>query len=373
MRLIVGGLGRRRCSGSLGLALRRGPLGADPLGLGDGDTFGRQGPAPGAQPVQEATDHAGPDRHRADAAEVLHPPGEADVALHLRVRRQAVVVEHLPAWDDVHHVQPADTARVVEHRLLEPASLQLGDLRLAVRGHLLLRAEADRARRASLDAGRLHAVGDAVRAHRALVDLLRARVEAGDVERAAGDAVLAADALRLVEVDDPVLVLHDRARSGAGEQAAGLVAVHAAVLADQPGEVTVVEVDLGEAHQVPRVGREILVALVAAEVVRLLGLEVVPLLARHLARLAADAEVDVDELGHLVRRPGAARARRRGGRLAPHLQFGDRGWHQIASYALSTLTRKPLYSGVRTLASPMYGVSKLAIVGRSALSLLPPA
>src|SRR5436189_3250 len=67
-----------------------------------------------------------------------------------------------------------------------------------------------------LDAGGLEPLSDAVRAQRALVDLLRGRVESRDIERAPRHAVLAADAVLLLEVDDPVRVLHDCAVGRAG-------------------------------------------------------------------------------------------------------------------------------------------------------------
>ncbi len=64
-----------------------------------------------------------------------------------------------------------------------------------------------RARRAGLDAGRLQAHADAVRAQRALVGLVVGLADARHVERAAGDAVAAADAVLGDEVDDAVAVL----------------------------------------------------------------------------------------------------------------------------------------------------------------------
>ena len=199
--------------------------------------------------------------------------------------------------------------------MVEASPLELVDLAEGDVGHLLLAAELDRPRRAALDAGRLQRRRHPVDAQRALVDLLGLLVEAGDVEGAARHAVLAADALRLVEVHDAVGVLDDGSRCRAGGQAAGVVAVEAAVLADEPGEVAAVELDLLEPHEVPGRGREVLVALVAAEVGGVLGRKVVPLLAGHLAGLAADAEVDVDELGDLDGVAPDARRRRRRGRL----------------------------------------------------------
>ena len=126
-----------------------------------------------------------------------------------------------------------------------------------------LRAEADGAGRAGLHAGRLEAHADAVGAQRALVGLVVLLADARDVERAAGDAVAAADAVLRDEVDDAVGVLDDRARRRAGLEAARVVAVHAAVLADQPLEVAVLGFDLEEAHHGPRVGRQVARVVVA--------------------------------------------------------------------------------------------------------------
>ena len=103
--------------------------------------------------------------------------------------------------------------------------------------HLLLGAEHDRLGRAGLGAGRALADRDAVGAERALVGLVVDLGDARDVERASLDAIAAADAVLVDEVDDAVGVLHDRAGRRARLQAARIRAVHAAVLADQPLEI----------------------------------------------------------------------------------------------------------------------------------------
>ena len=103
--------------------------------------------------------------------------------------------------------------------------------------HVVLGAEDDRLGRAGLGAGRALADGDAVGAERALVGLVVDLGDARDVERAALHAVAAADAVLVHEVDDAVGVLHDGAGRRAGLEAARILAVHAAVLADQPFEI----------------------------------------------------------------------------------------------------------------------------------------
>src|SRR6202011_3462657 len=100
--------------------------------------------------------------------------------------------------------------------------------------HVRLRSEHDRPGRARLDTGRLQADPDPVRAQRAFVRLVIDRADPGDVEWAAFDAVAATDAVLADEVDDAVGVLHDRAGGRACLQASRVLAMHAAVLADQP-------------------------------------------------------------------------------------------------------------------------------------------
>src|SRR2546427_10102844 len=78
-------------------------------------------------------------------------------------------------------------------------------------GHRLLAAEGDRAGRAGLHAGRFLAHGHPVRTQRALVGLVVLLGNARHVERAAGHAVTAADAVLFLEIDDAVGVLDDRA------------------------------------------------------------------------------------------------------------------------------------------------------------------
>src|SRR3984893_15610205 len=109
--------------------------------------------------------------------------------------------------------------------------------------------------RTGFDARGLEADRDPVDAQRALGHLAGRLGEAGNVEGAAGLAVLAADAIVRVDVDDAIVVLDDRARRGTGCQAARLVAVHALILAHEPGE-SAVEVPFVEADQVPVLGLE---------------------------------------------------------------------------------------------------------------------
>src|SRR5690606_10075521 len=242
--------------------------------------------------------------------------GDARVGGQLAVQVRLVgVLQH------VHHVGAADALRVVDAGAGKTATLELLNAFRAVVQHVLLAAEADRAGRAGLHAGRLLADRDAVRAQGALVGLVVPLADARHVERAAGDAVAAADAVLGLEVDDAVGVLHDGARLRAGRQAARLGAVHAAVLADQPLQAAaLVVLVLVEAHDGPGIGGQVDGVVVDAVVVADLVADVVPLRTGHLAGLAADAGGHVDQLGHfglLVPRLG------RGGQPAGGGAFDD--------------------------------------------------
>src|ERR1051325_4806248 len=189
-------------------------------------------------------------------------------------------------------------------------------------------------------------VADAVGAERALVDLLRPLVKFRDVEGAARDAVAAADAVLLLEVHDAVRVLNNRAVGRAGDEAAGLGAVHALGFAHEPHQRARVLVldELDEVPVVP-VGRgHRLVRVVEG---RLAERVVVPLDAGHLASLAADAGRHVYVLADLDGALRAASGDGAGvGRDALYL-VGSYVGHALPSpQAFSNFTRKPLNSGV---------------------------
>src|SRR5947207_5415696 len=100
--------------------------------------------------------------------------------------------------------------------------------------HILLAAEVQTARRAGLDARRLESFADAIRAKRTLENAMGLGIHLRNVERASGDAVAAANAIGLLEIDDAIGVLHDGAVRRTRRQAAGLRAMHALVFAHQP-------------------------------------------------------------------------------------------------------------------------------------------
>src|SRR5208283_3427048 len=125
----------------------------------------------------------------------------------------------------------ADGIRVVHAGVLEAGDVaQLFGAALGQELHVLLGAEVQASGRTRLDASRFQARSHSVRAKRAFVDLFRGGIEFRDVEGAARDAELAADAVLLLEIDDAVGVLHNGAIGRASGQAAGIGAVHALVL-----------------------------------------------------------------------------------------------------------------------------------------------
>ena len=145
-------------------------------------------------------------------------------------------------------------------------------------------------------ARRLESHGRTVHAQRALRHLSGLRVELRHVERAARLAVAAADAVVLIHVHDPVGVLDDRARCGAGLEASRLGAVHALVLAHEPHQPAL-DFAFVEADEIPEAGVERRHRLVGTDLLRRERRQVIPFLARNLAGLAADAGGRVDVLG----------------------------------------------------------------------------
>ncbi|MOA01691.1 hypothetical protein D3C78_1211120 [compost metagenome] len=244
----------------------------------------------------------------------------------------------------------ADAIRVIQAGVVEAPRLEVDNAFGGVLLHVLLAAEHDGAGRAGLHTGGLQPYRDAVGTQGALVGFVILLRNPRNVERATGDAVAATDAVVLVEVDDAVGVLDDRAWARTSLQATGLGAVHAAVLADQPLQVTVGIFMLGEAHQGPGLGPQVMRVIVSAVAVPHLVTQLVPFRAGDLAGLATDALGGVDQLGHLLLL--ADRRRRRGG--------GRTGDDVLASHQIfSTLTRNDFDSGVCVLPSPRNGTRVL--------------
>src|SRR5262249_52735662 len=153
---------------------------------------------------------------------------------------------------DVEDAGAADAFGIVDAGVLMAAMLaQLAGACLGEYRHVFLAAEVKAAGGAGFDAGGVEALGGAVGAQGGLVHLLRGGVELGNVEGTAGDAVLAADAVFLLKIDDAVLVLDNGSVSGAGDEAAGFGAVHALVLAHEPLQGAVFVGVLAELDEVP--------------------------------------------------------------------------------------------------------------------------
>src|SRR6476661_1190574 len=164
--------------------------------------------------------------------------------------------------------------------------------------HVDLGAELQASRRTGLDARRLEPLTDAIRAEGALVDLLRRRIELRNIEWTSGDAVLAPDAVLLIEVDDAVAVLDDCAIGRARAKTSGVLAVHALILAHRPHQRPVVARVLVELDQVPEVPRRRRHRLIRVVERRVCEWHVVPFDTRDLAGFAADARGHIDVLAH---------------------------------------------------------------------------
>ena len=154
-------------------------------------------------------------------------------------------------------------------------------------------------RGARLDAGGFETLAHAVRAQSTLVDLLGSGIEFRNVEGTSGDAVSAADAAVLLEINDAVRVLHDGAVGGTGREASRVGAMHALILAHQPHHRSVflgLLVELDQVPEIPLRGGHRLVSVVKS---RLRERKIVPFLAGDLAGFAADAGGGVHQFADL--------------------------------------------------------------------------
>ena len=150
---------------------------------------------------------------------------------------------------------------------------------------------------------------------RTLVNFFRFGIELRNIKRATGDAVLAADAMVLMKIDDAIGVLHDGSVGGAGAQAAWIGAMQAAVFAHQPTESSVVGDVLIEADQVVIIPFQIRHGLVGVIENGFTKRIAVPFEAGDFAGFATDAGGDVDQFGDLIiargveagNRPGVVR------------------------------------------------------------------
>src|SRR5690554_1933048 len=254
---------------------------------------------------------------------------------------------------DVHHMGSANPCRVVQPCVLEAPAFQVLDTPVGVGFHVILGAEYNGSGRAGFHAGGLQPHRYSVGAQGALVGLLILLRNAGNVERTTGNAVAAANAVILVEVDNTVIVLNDGAGTGAGLETARIRAVHTAVLADQPFQIAIRGFVFLKPHHGPGVLGQVRGVIVDADVPADLIPDVVPFHTCDLTGLTANAHRGVDQLGDLV----VASNRRSG------LSSGGAGDNVMSShsYTFSTLTRNDLNSGVLVLPSPTNGVRVLVM------------
>src|SRR5437879_6492207 len=163
------------------------------------------------------------------------PFPKADRPGNVRILRQAAVKFGVAGVvEDVDNVSPSNSGWIIDSGVFEAGIFP--KLRCAVFGegfHLRLGAKMQAAGRTSFDAGGFQPLGDPVHTECAFEDLARRRTEFRDVKWAAGDAISAADAMLLLEIDDAIDVLDDGAIRGTRDQASRLLAVHALILAHQ--------------------------------------------------------------------------------------------------------------------------------------------
>src|SRR5437879_8964990 len=110
----------------------------------------------------------------------------------------------------------AANARRIVHAGVREVGMLAKLLRASFRKelHIVLATEVQASSRARLYACRFEPFADAIRAKSAFENAMRLRVHLWNVKRASRDAVAAADAIGLLEIDDAVGVLHDGAVRG---------------------------------------------------------------------------------------------------------------------------------------------------------------
>src|SRR2546429_3718536 len=253
-------------------------------------------PLPQADERQHARD--GGARHREGGALGEVPRRQ------LWVPRQPVYLGFVD--DEVERIEPAERPfRVGAVELgLHALRLELVDALVCARAQLGDRPELDRVRGARLRARGLEADLEPVVAERALLGRARYRIDVDHAERTRGDAGPTSVADVGLDHDGVELGADDRA-GRAHLQASRLDAVLAHVAHHQPTAV-VRTLELLDETDVPPVDAVQLAGVVVAVAGELpdpavRGRELVPFLARHLARLAADAHRGVGEESHGLR------------------------------------------------------------------------
>src|SRR5215472_11469651 len=155
------------------------------------------------------------------------------------------------------------------------------------------------------NARRLQALCDPVHTQRTFEDLARRGTEFRDIERTAGDAIAAADAIILLKINDAIDVLHDGAIRRTRDQASRLLTVHALIFTHQELQGAVLALVLVELDQVPIVPLRFRHRLIGIVEDRLAEGQAVPFQACNLAGFAADAGCGVNQFANFKLAPDA--------------------------------------------------------------------
>src|ERR1039458_5616559 len=251
-----------------------------------------------AQVVQGNANHAKEHGEISDPLRGAFP--EADHPGNVRLFRQPAI--GLGIGYIVQHIDDARSAharRIIDPRLLEAIVLaKLPGPSFGQILHVVFGAEVQTAGGARLDARWFQSLAHPVHTQRALEHLLGLRIELGNIEGAAADAISAANTILLLKIDNAVGVLHDRAVGGTSRQTAGIGAVHALVFAHQQRDAAVFTLVLVELDQIPVIPRRLRHGLVAVVEDRVGEGVAVPLQAGDFTGFAADAGRSVDQLAH---------------------------------------------------------------------------
>src|SRR5260370_29234285 len=147
----------------------------------------------------------------------------------MRILRQSAIIFRLSGVVQyIDYARAADARRVIYagfREIVVIAELLGASLREEL--HVVFAAEMQATCGARFDACRLQPFAHAVRTQRAFVNPFGRRIEFRDVEGASADAVAAADAVGLLEIDDAIGVLHDGPVRGTRRQTSRLGTMHA--------------------------------------------------------------------------------------------------------------------------------------------------
>src|SRR5699024_7134256 len=198
----------------------------------------------------------------------------------------------------IHHVCATDALRVIQTGIVITAGLQILNALLSVEFHVLFGTKSNGASRTGLNTGGLLADSYTVRTQGAFVHLVVLFGHTRNIKRTTGNTVAAANAVVLIEIHNPVSVLHDGPGCRAGLQATWFHTVHTAIFADQPLEIAFVVFVLGKTHQRPGLRAEIVGVVIYPDVLANIVAQIVPLHTCDLTGLAPDALRNIDELCH---------------------------------------------------------------------------